>query len=301
MSRDEFLDSVKARCDGYIKELDSKSVLELFSALGEGKMLRSKLIFAIAGGGEESCKLASIIELIHLASLLHDDVIDDALTRRGLSTINASYGNKSAIMLGDILYSKAFYELSKGDREISLNVSSSVVKLSIGELLDVELTKSFNDNEEIYFDMIYKKTASLIESSAKCAALLAKKDDIKLGNYAKNLGIAFQIVDDILDITQDSKKLGKPALNDLKEGKSTLPYIILYKKLGDIDKNRLKCCFKRELEDFEIRWVKEKLDKTNSLKESKEVAFEFAKRAIENAGDDLHLVEIVEKMIQREY
>ena len=207
---------------------DSRSV-ELFHRVPKGKRLRAKLILKIAGVSDASLKLAAIVELIHAASLLHDDVIDDAFTRRGEDSINALFGNKTAIMLGDILYSKGFSELTFMPQNVAYSISHAVALLSVGELLDVELSNTFNDSEERYFDMIYKKTASLIEASAKSAALLAGKASEKYALYGKNLGLAFQIVDDILDITQSSETLGKPSLNDFKEGKTKTPRKIIFR------------------------------------------------------------------------
>jgi octaprenyl-diphosphate synthase len=110
--------------------------------------------------------------MIHAASLLHDDVIDDAYTRRNKPSLNALYGNKTAIMLGDVLYSKGFFELNNISPEVAKIVSNAVVQLSLGELKDVSLSKAFNLDKEVYLGMIYQKTASLIEASAGAAAVL---------------------------------------------------------------------------------------------------------------------------------
>ncbi len=120
-------------------------------------MLRSKLILKIAGISEESIKLCAVVEMIHAASLLHDDVIDEADIRRGKPSINALFDNKTSIMFGDILYSKAFTQLSQMDKEIAYTVSNAVTLLSIGEMADVDLTQNFNTSYDKYFDMIYKK------------------------------------------------------------------------------------------------------------------------------------------------
>ncbi|MBQ9876905.1 MAG: polyprenyl synthetase family protein, partial [Campylobacter sp.] len=231
----------------FIAEFDCDEALKMFDELSSGKKLRSKLLLNIAGINESSLRLCAIIELIQAASLLHDDVIDESDTRRGKPSINATYGSKNAVMLGDILYSKAFFELTKFDKFIAGCISESVAKLSVGELIDVKMGESFNDDEKKYLNMIYLKTAALIESSAMSGAFLADLNTTKFGEYGKNLGIAFQIIDDILDITHDSVKLGKPALNDYKEGKTTLPYIYLYENLQVNDKEKLKSLFGKEL------------------------------------------------------
>ncbi len=281
---------------------DARSV-ELFHKVPKGKRLRAKLIFKIAGQSEEALKLAAIVELIHAASLLHDDVIDDAFTRRGEASINATYGNKTAIMLGDILYSKGFSELTHMPKEVAYSISHSVALLSVGELLDVELAASFNESHEKYFDMIYKKTASLIEASAKSAALLAGKASEKYALYGKNLGLAFQIVDDILDITQSSETLGKPSLNDFKEGKTTLPYLYMYDKLSAEEKSTLLSLFQKELSADESLWIKQKMEETSAIKDAIAYAKKLGFEALEaiKGEDDVGLAPIITEMIERNF
>lgn len=281
---------------------DSRSV-ELFHRVPKGKRLRAKLILKIAGVSENSLKLASIVELIHAASLLHDDVIDDAFTRRGEDSINALFGNKTAIMLGDILYSKGFSELTFMPRDVAYSISHAVALLSVGELMDVELASSFNESEERYFDMIYKKTASLIEASAKAAALLAGKNGDIYALYGKNLGLAFQIIDDILDITQSSETLGKPSLNDFKEGKTTLPYLYMYHKLSSLDQTHLLSLFLQELDDVQKEWIKTKMSETHALEDSIAYARKLGLEAlavIENE-EDVGLSSIIKDMIERNF
>ena len=281
---------------------DARSV-ELFRRVPKGKRLRAKLILKIAGMSDLSLKLAAIVELIHAASLLHDDVIDDAFTRRGESSMNALFGNKTAIMLGDILYSKGFSELTSMPQDVAYSISNAVALLSIGELMDVELSHSFNDNEEHYFDMIYKKTASLIEASARAAALLAGKDGDIYALYGKNLGLAFQIIDDILDITQSSETLGKPSLNDFKEGKTTLPYLYMYHKLSADDQAKLLSLFQQELDDLQREWIKTKMHETNALEDSIAYARKLgweALGAIEKE-EDVGLSSIIKEMIERNF
>ncbi|EAH5200795.1 polyprenyl synthetase family protein, partial [Campylobacter upsaliensis] len=128
----------------YLLELAYEPILTMLSKTNTGKKLRSKLLLSIAGESQKAYVLCAIIELIHLASLLHDDIIDESELRRGARSINAEFGAKNALMLGDILYSKAFYELSKQEAKISQILSNAVCKLAIGELMDVNLSKEFN-------------------------------------------------------------------------------------------------------------------------------------------------------------
>ncbi len=295
------LEAVQRQIRIFINDIDEKQVEKLFAKIPSGKMLRSKLILQIAPT-KEAIFLAAVIEMIHAASLLHDDVIDEATLRRGVDSINAIFGNKSAIMLGDILYAKAFFELTKLPAPIPQIVSNAVMLLSIGELLDVELAKSFNADEEKYFDMIYKKTASLIEASAKSAALLAGKDSERYGLYGKNLGLAFQIVDDILDVTQSQQQLGKPSMHDFKEGKTTLPYIYLYQKLDESEKEKLLALFKKELNQSQKAWIQEQMQKTGALDEAKVKARALGKEALDVLGEDeMKLREIMQALVERTY
>ncbi|ALV24525.1 octaprenyl-diphosphate synthase [Campylobacter iguaniorum] len=294
------MDKIDEILYGFISSLGYKPALDMFEKISSGKKLRSKLILKIAGQNEQSVRLCAVIELIHLASLLHDDVIDDSLLRRGKPSINSLFGTKNAIMLGDILYSKGFNEIVKFDMKIADIISDAVCKLSIGELMDVELGASFNDDQEKYLKMIYLKTAVLIEASAKAAASLVNLDEEKYAKYGKNLGLAFQIVDDILDITGTADSLGKPAMNDFKEGKTTLPYMFLYEKLNKEDKETLKSMFKKELNKEQIAWIKAKFDEYDIIKNSISLAKDYGNKAINSVCND-DLKQIVSNMIDRDF
>lgn len=290
----------------FIKELDYKPIETMFSKIKAGKMLRSKLILAIVNGkGDEkqATKLCAIIELIHLASLLHDDIIDEAKLRRGAKSINAEFGTKNALMLGDILYSKAFNELTHFPKAITYNISNAVTRLAKGELMDIELSRSFNTDEKVYQTMIEHKTAALIEASASCAAHLVGLDEKAFGEYGKNLGLAFQIVDDILDVKNDEKTLGKPSMNDFKEGKTTLVYINLFKELKYNDKEKLQNLFKKNLNVKEFAWLKEKLHEYKVIEKTSKQAKNFALKALKaiKGFENEHLNELIYKMIDREF
>ena len=287
----------------FIAELGYEPANVMFARINSGKKLRSKLLLKIAGESEQSLKICAIIELIHLASLLHDDVIDDAGTRRGSPSINASFGAKNAVMLGDILYSKGFYELSKFPHEIAGEISGAVSKLSVGEMMDVDLSAKFNEDKSAYETMIYYKTAVLIEAAAAVGAILAGLDARNFKIYGKNLGLAFQIIDDILDVTQDAATLGKPNFSDFKEGKTTLPYIYLYESLNEADKEELKSLFKKDLSEAEQGWVKAKMNEKGAIKKSIEAAKNLGEQAIKSVEkfnvDGLE--SIVKSMIDREF
>ncbi|BCX79203.1 polyprenyl synthetase family protein [Campylobacter sp. 19-13652] len=297
------MQEINSLISSFIKELDYEPILQMYERISTGKMLRSKLIMAIAGSSENAINLCAIVEMIHLASLLHDDVIDEADTRRGTPSINALYGTKDAVMLGDVLYSKAFSKLSGFAPEISNKISNAVAGLSVGELMDVRLGDGFSVDVEAYWRMIYLKTAILIEASAYSAAVLAGFDADKFGVYGKSLGLAFQIIDDVLDITQSSEVLGKPALNDFSEGKTTLPYIYLYERLGESDKERLKSLYKKSLSYDEVMWLKKVMRESGAINECVNRAKTLAAEALEAISEykNEKLQSIIKNMIDREF
>jgi octaprenyl-diphosphate synthase len=298
----EELQEVKDKIRDFVKECNDEKSLVLLEKLANGKMLRSKLILKIAGVSKQSIELCAVVEMIHAASLLHDDVIDESDTRRGQPSVNALFDNKTAIMFGDILYSKAFTQLTFMDQKIAYTISNAVTLLSIGEMLDVDLTNSFNSSYDKYLDMIYKKTASLIEAASRAAAILAGLDEEKYALYGKNLGLAFQMIDDILDITQDSSTLGKPAMLDFVEGKVTIPYLLLHERLEN--KTKLESLYKKELTQEESLWIKEQMSITNALSDSilqaKQIGNEAIK-AVEDEENSQTLVMIMKAMIEREF
>jgi len=295
------LERVETIINDLIAEVDFPQASELFSKLSGGKRLRARLILTIAPNHSDAPLLGAIVELIHAASLLHDDVIDEAMTRRGTPSVNATHGSKLAIMLGDILYSKAFSALTSFDPLIARSIAESVTKLSVGEMMDVAMAEKFNGDRESYLTMLYLKTATLIESCAYCAALLEGKDAASYAVYGKNLGLAFQIVDDILDITSNSQILGKPALNDFVEGKTTLPYIDLYDALNGEDKEKLIGFHRRSLEEDEKVWLFESMEKYGVIENSYSYAQGLCDEAILAVPDEVALRAIITTVIQRSY
>ncbi len=296
------LENVESLMHRYVGEVDAYA-LRLYDQVPRGKRLRAKLILRIAGESEAAERLAAIVELIHAASLLHDDVIDEATTRRGIPSVNATHDSKTAVMLGDILYSKAYFELSDFAPFIIRKISDAVALLSAGELLDVEYSRELQLDEEKYFDMIYKKTAVLIEATAASAAYLAGKDTDAFGLYGKNLGLAFQIIDDVLDITADAKTLGKPALADFKEGKTTLPYIYLHDTLSEADQQRLRSLYKKELSTGDSKWLKQKMQESGAVMRAITLAQKLGREALDAiAGEsDPDLERVITDMIEREF
>ena len=197
----------------------------------KGKQIRPMFVFMSArlftGINESTYRAASLVELLHTATLVHDDVVDDSDERRGFFSINALWKNKIAVLVGDYLLSKGLLlSVKNKDYHLLEIVSSAVEAMSEGELLQIEKTRNLNLSEEVYFDIIRKKTASLIASCCAIGAASAgaSEEDIrKMHLFGEKIGIAFQIKDDLLDYGDDD--IGKPTGIDLKEKKLTLPII----------------------------------------------------------------------------
>jgi len=295
------IEKVEKEILSLVDEIGYDEISRLFGTLQGGKRLRAKLILEIAAEDARAARLGAIVELIHAASLLHDDVIDDASLRRGVASVNATDGSKTAIMLGDALYSKAYSTLVSFDEAVAKTVADAVTALSVGELMDVRMSENFNPDAASYMHMLYLKTAALIEASAKAAAQLAGKDAEAYALYGKNLGISFQIIDDILDIVSDEATLGKPALHDYEEGKCTLPYIYLYEALEGAERERLVSGHRQKLSPQESAWIQAKMKEHNAVERSYALAQELSNKAVEAVSGDERLVGIIESMMKRSF
>ncbi|GAA9263547.1 polyprenyl synthetase family protein [Helicobacter pylori] len=295
------LKAVQNKIASWIKEIESAFIDELFSKIGPSKMLRSKLMLALLNEKtdaillDKALNLCAIVEMIQTASLLHDDVIDKATMRRKLPSINALFGNFNAVMLGDVFYSKAFFELSKMGELIAQALSNAVLRLSRGEIEDVFVGECFNSDKQKYWRILEDKTAHFIESSLKSMAILLNKDAKIYADFGLNFGMAFQIIDDLLDITQDAKTLGKPNFSDFKEGKTTLPYLLLYEKLNQHEQRLLISYFKQDSHET-IEWTKEKFKQYGIIEETLKTAQIYSKKALEAIKGENNL--ILEKLAQ---
>ena len=219
-----------------------------------GKRLRALLTLGSAKlcdylKGGRDINLASCVELIHAATLMHDDVIDVSSVRRGKKTINSIWGNQSSILVGDYLLSRCFEMMVEdGNLEVLKLLSSTSSKIAQGEILQLQHKGDIDMLEETYLKIISTKTAVLFSASTKVGAILAnKKNNEKdaLEFYGKNLGLTFQIADDILDYNSELKLFGKKIGNDFYEGKITLPVILLSQQINNIEKQSLKDIFKK--------------------------------------------------------
>jgi octaprenyl-diphosphate synthase len=213
-----------------------------------GKMIRPALVclsaLACGGGSDARLAIAGAVEMIHVASLVHDDVIDTAQTRRGQASVNAVWGNQVAVLLGDYLFSKAFYVLSRlRDTETAATMAWATVRMSQAEIKQIKYGNAPHTNEAIYFDIIEGKTAQLMSAACRCGALTAQAPEAAaatLATFGLEWGMAFQITDDALDLTATPDHLGKPIGSDIQTGKVTLPIIHALARAPAPDQRRLR-------------------------------------------------------------
>ena len=246
-------EKIKNKLTSYVDLLQKISDYHLKTG---GKRLRalltlgsSKLCGYLKGGRD--INLAACIELIHGATLLHDDVIDNSDIRRGKKTINIIWGNQSSILAGDYLLSRCFEMMVEdGNLEVLKLLSSTSAKIAQGEILQLQHKGEIDMLEETYLKIIYSKTAALFSAATKVGAILSKKNNKEkeaLEFYGKNLGLTFQIADDTLDYNSKINLFGKKVGNDFYEGKITLPIILLFQQANDSEKKQLKNIFKQDI------------------------------------------------------
>src|ERR1043166_7022580 len=227
-------------------ERQASSNIQVINYLGEylrssgGKRIRPALLilsnYACGGEGSDDnvIRLATVMEMLHTATLVHDDIIDNADTRRGRSSINARFGNQTAVLMGDWLYMSAF-ETTGGERSLEIIdiLTRLTRKMTEGELIQLTSVGRIDITADEYFDILCRKTAFLFSACCEVGAILGGADESTrkaMRDYGMQLGIAFQIVDDMLDVTSDMDELGKSAGTDLIDGKLTLPLISLIEK-----------------------------------------------------------------------
>lgn len=198
-----------------------------------GKRLRPLLVLLAARAckaeGQRHISLAAVIEFIHTATLLHDDVVDMSSLRRGRPTVNAEWNNPSSVLVGDFIYSRAFQILvTLGDMKIMEIIADTTNRIAEGEVLQLISKNNPNPTEQNYMQVIQSKTAILFQAAGQCGAILSNastEEEIALKHFGMHLGTAFQLIDDVLDYDGDSESLGKNIGDDLAEGKPTLPLI----------------------------------------------------------------------------
>ena len=253
-----------------------------------GKRMRPMLSVLAAGAvgytGKDHISIAAIIEFIHTATLLHDDVVDESELRRGRKTANAMFGNSASVLVGDFLYSRSFQMMVALKRLKVMEILSDTTNVvAEGEVLQLMNCNDPDTTEESYMQVIYCKTARLFEAATQLAAVI-NDDDPKieqaLADYGKHLGTAFQLVDDIMDYTADAKEMGKNVGDDLAEGKPTLPLLYAMKKGSEqqeqLIRDAIEHCNGMEHLDEILAIMKE----TGSLEYTQQIAEQEADKAI---------------------
>jgi octaprenyl-diphosphate synthase len=223
-----------------------------------GKLFRPTLALLASEvdgkGHDDVVYLAAGIELMHLATLVHDDSVDHSALRRGMPTVNAMFSHQVAVIMGDFLYSRALHALTQLDNLDVLKVMTYVSsELAVGEMRQIDATDALNFSEENYVRLVSSKTGSLLSAACETGSLMgAERYRKQLARYGELLGVSFQIADDILDYTEDQSITGKPSGNDLKEHKVTLPLIGALPNLSTAGRARVDALFKEDVPSDEL-------------------------------------------------
>lgn len=264
---------------------------------GGGKRIRPLLLLlaakALGSTGHSRIRLGAVVEMLHTATLVHDDIIDEADTRRGRPSSNTTWGNSKCVLAGDWLYMQAF---SSALEERNFHVLDLLISLTQqmveGELLQIEKLGHLI-NEEEYFDLIYRKTACLFKVSMQLGAAITPHDfgdanviEAQLGEYGRNLGLAFQIVDDVLDLTAAEEVLGKPVASDLREGKATLAVIHALERGTGADREAIRTVLAdRSFAHVSHSQILEVLRRHGSIEYAMDTACAYAEAARQSIAD----------------
>ena len=258
-----------------------------------GKRVRPALLLLMAGAlgftGDQRHNLAAVVEFIHTATLLHDDVVDESTLRRGRPTANESFGNPASVLVGDFLYSRAFQMMvDSGEMRVMEVLAEATNVIAEGEVLQLMNMHDASLDEAGYLRVIRSKTAKLFEASTRLAAILAKaspKVENACAEYGQALGTAFQVIDDVLDYDGDAQELGKNLGDDLREGKNTLPLIIAMQRGTDAERQLIQ----HAIENGEVEAMQDIVNivrRTGALDATRQAASAEAQRAM----DALHVL-----------
>jgi octaprenyl-diphosphate synthase len=298
----EIFDLVKADLRRVEEEMALESVasVDAITTIGRylqssgGKRLRPSLLLLssklIGDGGPSAVRLGAVVEIIHAATLVHDDVIDEAEIRRGRPSTNAQWGNHTSVLAGDWLYMQAF-QIAVRERNFRvLDILIGLTQMMVeGELLQLERIGHIDVSEADYMELVHRKTAGLFSACARLGALVAGADsgaEDKLGDYAWNLGMAFQLVDDMLDFTAREQTLGKPVGGDLREGKITLPLIYALERATPDERRSVEIVLEdRSYERVPFRQVRALVEKYNGFERVQKRAQAFTDKARQLIGE----------------
>lgn len=254
----------------------------------QGKMIRPALVCLAAqasgGAGETRLWLAGAVELIHIASLIHDDIIDQSEVRRGAATVNVQWGNQIAVLLGDYLFAKAFDLLSRiRHPDVAPTLAVATVKMSQAEIMQIKYGQEPHDDEGVYYQIIAGKTAHLFSAACHAGGLVAENAAAadRLGTFGLSWGMAFQITDDALDFTSQEDMLGKPIYSDIQSGKVTLPVIRTLREATPTDRARLLHLLAGPVRDGALDEVRRLLHRYRGIDYAMDVADRYSRQAAE--------------------
>ncbi|HPR43565.1 MAG TPA: polyprenyl synthetase family protein [Ottowia sp.] len=277
-----------------------------------GKRLRPVLLLLTAGAlgcrSEQRFNLAAVVEFIHTATLLHDDVVDESTLRRGRSTANEVFGNPASVLVGDFLYSRAFQMMvDAGDMRIMQILADATNVIAEGEVLQLMNMHDASLDEEGYLRVIRSKTAKLFEASARLGAVLAgapEPVEEACADYGQSLGTAFQVIDDVLDYAGDPAEMGKNLGDDLREGKATLPLILAMQR-GTPEESSLVRGAIEQGDTEHLSQIGQIVQRTGALDGTRALAAQQAERAIAAAAQlpqnnyAASLIELAAQLLQR--
>lgn len=253
-----------------------------------GKRLRPALLLLMCGAlgyrDAQRHSLAAVVEFIHTATLLHDDVVDESTLRRGRATANEAFGNPASILVGDFLYSRAFQMMVEvGDMRVMQTLAEATNVIAEGEVMQLMNMHDASLSEKEYLRVIRSKTAKLFEASARLAALLAKAPEAveqACADYGQALGTAFQVIDDVLDYDGDVPEMGKNLGDDLREGKATLPLIIAMQRGTDAERHLISQAIETGGTGH-MAQIMEIVQQTGALQATRDAAASEAQRAVD--------------------
>ena len=256
----------------------------------KGKGLRPLLVLLSARllgvPNEKTYLVATIVELLHTATLIHDDVVDEAVVRRSFPSINAIWKNKISVLMGDYLLAKSLISATETENMEIMNMLANTAKrLSQGELFQIEKSRKLDITEEEYLNMISDKTAALISACCGLGAMTVSdnvEDKISLQKYGENIGIAFQIKDDLLDYQGDQRTIGKPVGADLREKKITLPLILSFKNSPTQEKRFILKLIKKGVTNKDVKRIFEFIHTYGGLVSAQKYSLSYAENAKQN-------------------
>jgi len=258
-----------------------------YLAQGGGKRIRPALLLLSARlldyhDGDKDVRYAAVVEFIHTATLVHDDIIDEARLRRGRTSANARWGNNLTVLFGDYLYTMSMgIALDEGDLTILKVLSDTTLSMIEGEIIGMEKEGSVHVTREEALEITRRKTADLFAAACRLPAHFAPRGDLvaaeRLGEYGRCLGMAFQLIDDLLDYTGSEREVGKPVLNDLREGKLTMPLLLALPKATLSERDRVATVLReREFKSVEPAEILSIVDRYGAISETRSLARDYA-------------------------